>query len=60
VNEDFKHFIDITAVGATVATEFFNLLPHISLLLSVVWLCVRIYEGWLGIKKKRIEIKEMQ
>ena len=44
MNDDFKHFIDFGAVG-TAFCALFDLLPHVSSLLAVVWIIIRIYES---------------
>ncbi len=41
--EPVKHVIDITSIGALVAT-LFGWLPHVTALLTFVWMCIRIYE----------------
>ena len=44
MNDDFKHLIDFSAVG-TAFGALFDLLPHVSSLLAVVWIIIRIYES---------------
>ncbi len=41
--EPVKHVIDVTSIGALVAT-LFGWLPHVTALLTFVWMCIRIYE----------------
>ncbi len=41
--EPVKHIIDVTSIGALVAT-FFGWLPHVTAILTFVWMCIRIYE----------------
>ena len=52
MNEDAKQVIDGFAAGAGIAT-FFDALPHIAAILTVVWFGLRILEslrnlGWIG------------
>lgn len=42
--DDIKNMIDIGAISAAFAS-FFNLIPHISSLLAMIWLGLRIYES---------------
>jgi hypothetical protein len=56
MNDDIKHVIDASAVGAGVAA-FFDALPHIAALFTVIWLGLRIVEslrnlGWIGRKAR--------
>jgi hypothetical protein len=44
MDSDFKHLIDFSAVG-TAFGAFFDILPHVSSLLAVVWIVIRIYES---------------
>lgn len=41
--EPVKHIIDMASIGALVAT-FFGWLPHVTAMLTLVWMCIRIYE----------------
>jgi len=52
LSDSFKHFLDYASIGAAVGA-FFQLLPNVAALLSVVWLALRIWEtdtvkGWTG------------
>jgi len=43
MNEPDKLVLDIGALGIT-AGSFFQILPSITALASLVWVCIRIYE----------------
>lgn len=54
VPDDVKHILDWTSVGAAVGA-FFQLLPDVASVLTVVWLGLRIWESetvkdWRGKK----------
>lgn len=53
--ESIKHYIDITSIGIWLSA-FFSLIPHIAALLSIVWVCFRIYESYLTIKRIKKEL----
>jgi hypothetical protein len=56
---EMKGFIDglsVSAVGATVM----GWLPHVALLATTVWALFRVYDIWLSIKLKRLQLKEHQ
>ena len=54
MNDDMKHFLDFGALGTCVAA-FFDALPHIAALFSVIWIGLRIVESLtnLGYVPKR-------
>lgn len=57
MNDDLKHVVDAGAAATGVAT-FFDALPHIAALFTVIWLGLRIVEslknlGWLPGRKVR-------
>lgn len=41
--DDIKHFVDTASIGAMIGA-FVGWLPHISALLTVIWMALRIYE----------------
>lgn len=43
LDDHTKHVFDAASVGV-VALSFFDWLPKIAALLSVIWVCIRIYE----------------
>lgn len=57
--EPIKHVFDGGSVLITVGV-FFQWLPHVTALLAMVWMCFRLYEGWLNIKIKHAELRQIE
>lgn len=68
MNHDFYHEITHTVdvISASIAfASFFDLLPHIASLLSVIWFAMRIYaeatdRGWIPGRKRRTRKEDME
>ena len=44
MNDDLKHFLDYGAVGTAIGA-FFDALPHVAALFTVIWIGLRILES---------------
>lgn len=58
MTEDFKHFLDAMFGGLTIAS-IFDLLPHLSAILSIIWFVYRIYESRTTQKLHSIQIERL-
>lgn len=60
MNENMKHAVDV-ASWATILGAFFDALPHVAALLSVVWGILRLWEMWTGktIAERRKQRREV-
>lgn len=47
MSEHMKHLVDV-ASWATIIGAFFDALPHVAALLSVIWGILRLWEMWTG------------
>ena len=45
MNIDYRAVADVTSLGVVAAT-IIGWLPSIAALLSIVWLCIQIYDWW--------------
>lgn len=57
--EQYKPVGDALAASTGIAA-FLGWLPHIASLLTVVWFAMRMYESWLEVRIKRLQIKKLQ
>lgn len=53
---EFKQAVDLGALGVTVSAVM-TYVPPITAVLSLVWVCLRIYESVQNIKKNHRELK---
>ncbi len=56
--DQFKHWIDLAAVGTAIGT-LFSWLPHLAAAFTVVWCIYRVKEIKLTIKLKELELKQL-
>jgi hypothetical protein len=54
--EHMKHFIDLAATGIGISA-LFDLLPHVSAGLSVIWLVLRIRGEWQHQQRAAVEAR---
>lgn len=54
-----KPIID-TFAGITIAASFWDFLPHFAIILSIVWICMRIYGTFLDNRKTKLEIHALE
>ena len=43
LNEDVKHFVDAASIGTTLLA-LLEIIPHVTAVLSLIWVCIRLYE----------------
>ena len=47
MSDQLKHWFDLASL-ATIVSSFFDFLPHVAALLSVIWGVLRLWEIWTG------------
>jgi hypothetical protein len=56
---DLKHLFDGLSL-ASAAAALMGVVPHVSALLGLIWLCFRIREIRLSIQVKKLEVAKLQ
>ena len=56
ISDTTKHVGDLLSVGALIGV-LVQALPALTALLTCIWVSVRLYEGILSIKERRLAIK---
>ena len=57
--DDIKHIFDVLSVSAWIGT-ILGFVSGLTTLAAFVWMCIRIYDGYLSVKLKQRELKNLE
>lgn len=55
--DHIKAFLDVTSIGVAIAAVL-KALPEVTVVLSFIWVCMRMYNSWLEIRVNRKQLDE--